>query len=193
MSENKDNTQNAKADERINKTSERLWSNATKQIQETSKKQVKGNNNFRSEQHRQFSTYVESLVNAAQQQQMSSEQQIRKTLNNASTSLMDSKRLESLYNNAQQLLQSAQLGFSNLQVNMAEHKQLIEQMEKECHEQQVATDIQAIQAMQQAISSMAQAQSYILQSQAVSKMFNSINQCERHLAEIEKSGSAEHN
>ena len=40
------------------------------------------------------------MPNAARQQQMSSEQQIQTTLNQASTNLMDSERLEALYNSA---------------------------------------------------------------------------------------------
>jgi ribosomal protein L17 len=189
LSEKNDVTQKSKTDKNMSEMSQRLGAETAKQIQDIVNQQgLMGNMQYQNEQHRQFSNNAECLVNAARQQQMSSEQQIQATLNQASTNLMDSKRLETLYNSAQQLLQSAQLGISSLQLNISQHKQIIEQMEKECHEQQVATDVQAIQAMQQAISSMAQAQNSILQSQAVSKMFNSITKCEDNLTQIEKMG-----
>jgi hypothetical protein len=189
LSENNDVTQKGKTDKTMGEISDRLGMGTGKQIQDMAKQQgLMGNMQHQNEQHRQFSNNVECLLNSARQQQMSSEQQIQATLNQASTNLMDSKRLETLYNGSQELLQAAQLGMSNLQLNLIRHKQIIEQMEKECHEQQVATDMQAIQAMQQAISSMAQAQNSMLQSQDISKMYDSITKCQDNLTQIEKMG-----
>lgn len=191
MTDKKDVTQKSKSDKVMSEISERLGTDTVKQIQEIAgEKQRLQDVQYQNTQHEQFSQEVNCLVNAAREQQMSSEQQIQSTLNQASTNLIDSDRLQTLYNNAQQLQQAAQLGISNLQINIAQYKQMIEQMEKDCHQQQVATDMQVVQSLQQAVSSMAQAQNSLLQSQAVDKMFDSITKCQGSLAQVEQIGQS---
>jgi ribosomal protein L17 len=187
VADKNDITQKSKADKTMSEISERLGTETVNQIQEIVNQQ-RGQNNiqYQNAQHQQFAKEVESLVNSAREQQMASEQQIQSTLNQASTSLMDARRLENLYSSAQQLQQAAQLGISNLQMNAKQYRQTIEQMEKQCHEQQVAMDMQVVQSMQQAISAMAQAQSALLQSQAINKMFDSITKCQDSLIQIEQ-------
>lgn len=187
MADKNDITQKSKADKTMSEISERLGTETVNQIQEIVNQQ-RGQNNiqYQNAQHQQFAKEVECLVNSAREQQMASEQQIQSTLNQASTSLMDARRLENLYSGAQQLQQAAQLGISNLQMNVKQYRQTIEQMEKQCHEQQVAMDMQVVQSMQQAISAMAQAQSALLQSQAINKMFDSITKCQDSLMQIEQ-------
>lgn len=189
MAEKNDITQKSKQDKTMSEISERLGTETVNQIQDIVNQQRQQNTiQYQNAQHKQFSTSVESLVNSAREQQMASEQQIQSTLNQASTSLMDARRLENLFNSAQQLQQAAQLGISNLQMNAKQYKQTIDQMEKDCHEQQVAMDMQVIQSMQQAVSALAQAQNAILQSQTINKMFDSITKCEDSLTQIEQMG-----
>ncbi|TYP53264.1 exonuclease SbcC [Thermosediminibacter litoriperuensis] len=145
---------------------------------------------YQNNQHKQFAQDIQCICDLAREQHMTTEQQIQSTLNQASTNIMDSRRLESIFNAAQQLQQAARMGFSNLQVNAKQYRQTLEQMEKQCHEQQVATDMQVVQAMQQAISAMAQAQSALLQSQAIGKIFDSITRCGDVLAQIEQANTA---
>ncbi|MCR4430825.1 MAG: exonuclease SbcC [Tepidanaerobacteraceae bacterium] len=187
MADKNDVAQKSKQDKTMSEISERLGTETVNQIQDIVNQQRRQNAvQYQNDQHKQFSTNIECLVNAAREQQMASEQQIQSTLNQASTSLMDARRLESLYNSAQQLQQGAQMGISNLQMNAKQYIKTIEQMEKDCHEQQVSTDMQAIQSMQQAVSALAQAQNAILQSQAINKMFDSITKCEDSLTQIEQ-------
>ncbi|ADL08588.1 hypothetical protein [Thermosediminibacter oceani] len=141
---------------------------------------------YQNNQHQHFAQEIQCICDLAREQRMTTEQQIQSTLNQASTNLMDSRRLESIFNSAQQLQQAARMGFSNLQANAKQYSQILEQMEKQCHEQQVATDMQVVQAMQQAISAMAQAQSALLQSHSIAKIFDSITRCGDVLAQIEQ-------
>ena len=161
------------------------------QIQQiANEKQRQQSVQYQNTQHQQFSQEIDCLVNTARKEQMSSEQQIQTTLNQASINLIDSDRLQAIYNNAQQLQQAAQLGISNLQINIQQYKQMIEQMEKDCHQQLVATDMQVIQSLQQAVSSMAEAQNKLLQSQTVNKIFDSIIKCQDSLMQVEQIGQS---
>ncbi|HHV17424.1 MAG TPA: exonuclease SbcC [Thermoanaerobacterales bacterium] len=189
MTDKKDATQKNKSDKAMSEISESIGTDTINKIQEiVSEKQQQQSIQYQNPQHQQFSQEVNRLVNSAREQQMSSQQQLQSTLNQASTNLIDSGRLETLFNSAQQLQQAAQLGISNLQINMEKYKQMIEQMEKDCHQQQVATDMQVVQALQQAISSMAQAQNSLLQSQAVDQMFDTVTKCQDNLSQIEQMG-----
>jgi hypothetical protein len=187
MANKKDVTGKSKDDKTMSEVSEQLSTDSAKYIEQIINEQkLSKNMQYQNEQHKQFYQDIECLTNAAREQQLSSEQQIQSTLNQASTCLADSKRLENLFNNAQQLQQAAQLGLQNLQMNAAQYKAIIEQMEKECYEQQVASDMQVVQSMQQAISSMAQAQNSLIQSQSINKIFDSITTCEGSLNQIEQ-------
>ncbi|WP_213974601.1 exonuclease SbcC [Tepidanaerobacter acetatoxydans] len=187
MTDKKDSTQNNKSDKVMNEISQELGTNTVNRIQEIADEtQRLKNTQYQNPQHKQISQEINCLANSARGQQMSSQQQLQSTLNQASTNLIDSARLETLYGNAQKLQQAAQLGISNLQINIEQYKTMIEQMEKDCHQQQVATDTQVVQSLHQAISSMAQAQNSLLQSQAVDKMFDSITKCQASLAQIEQ-------
>jgi len=132
-----------------------------------------------------LSNDLKYLLEQIRSQQMNTDQQVQETLNQASTNLMDSKRLSNLYNDLQQLQQAAMLGIANLTTNMEQYQSTLQQMEKNCHTQQVATDMQIVSAMQQAISSMAKAQSSMLQSQSIDKLYDSITQCRDSLKQIQ--------
>ncbi len=191
MTDKKDITQKSKADKAMSELSERLGTETVNQIQQiANEKQRQQSVQYQNTQHQQFSQEIDCLVNTARKEQMSSEQQIQTTLNQASINLIDSDRLQSIYNNAQQLQQAAQLGISNLQINIQQYKQMIEQMEKDCHQQLVATDMQVIQSLQQAVSSMAEAQNKLLQSQTVNKIFDSIIKCQDSLMQVEQIGQS---
>ncbi|MDN5332028.1 MAG: hypothetical protein PWP45_1253 [Tepidanaerobacteraceae bacterium] len=129
------------------------------------------------------------IADTIREQQMSTEQQIKSSLSQVSTNVMDSRRLENILNNAQQLEQLVKMGFSNIQANSSQFRQTLDSMEKQCHEQQVAADMQVIQAMQQAISALARAQNALLQSQAINKVFDTITRCDDVLSQIEKAST----
>lgn len=191
MADKTDMAQKSKQEKTMSEISERLGAGAANQIQDIVNQQHKQNNiQYQNAQHQQFVGRVECLVNTACEQQMASEQQIRSTLNKASTGLMDARKLENIYNNSEQLLQAAKLGISNLQMNVRQYRQTIEQMGKDCYEAQVAMDMQVIQSMEQAVSALAQAQNAILRSQSINKMFDSITKCEDSLTQIEQMGQA---
>ena len=136
--------------------------------------------------HDEFSNEVNRIVEFTREQQMTSSEEIQENLSVATSNISDAKRLKDLFSNAEKLQQAAKLGISNLQVNIKKYKQIIEKMEKECHHQQVATDMQVVSAMQKAISAMAQAQNALMQSQSVDKIFDSITKCQDSLSQIEK-------
>lgn len=183
----KDITQKSKSDKTMTEISNTLGTQALNQFQEISQEhQNLGNLQFQNQDHLAFLNQVECLVNTTREQQMSSDQQVQSTLNQASTNLIDSKRLANLYSDAKKLQQAAMLGISHLQMNMPQYQQTLEQMEQKCHQQQVATDMQVVQALQQAICAMATAQNSLLQSQAIDQVFTDINQCETNLKYIAK-------
>lgn len=177
----------SKADKRMSEISEDLATDTVNKLHELiGEKQQQQNIQYQDPVQQQLTQEISCLLDSVREQQLSSQNQLQSTLNQASTNLIDSKRLETIYSSAQQLQQAAQLGISNLQLNIKQYKSMIEKMEKDCHEQQVATDIEVIQALQQAISSMAQAQNSLLQSQAVDKMYDSITKCQDNLKQIEQ-------
>ncbi|KXG76657.1 hypothetical protein AN618_15500 [Fervidicola ferrireducens] len=137
----------------------------------------------------QFFQDLQSIADTVREQQMSTEQQIKSSLSQVSTNMMDSRRLENILNSAQQLEQLVKMGFSNIQANAPQFRQTLDNMEKQCHEQQVAMDMQVIQAMQQAISALARAQNALLQSQAINKVFDTITRCDDVLSQIEKTST----
>ncbi|MCG0275730.1 MAG: exonuclease SbcC [Thermosediminibacteraceae bacterium] len=139
------------------------------------------------DQYKQFEQDVRSISDIVKEQHLATEQQIKNSMSQASTNLMDSRRLESILKSAQQLEQLVKMGFSNLKANSKQFRQTLFQMEKQCHEQQLSIDLQVIQAMQEAVSALAKAQSALLQSQAINKVFDSIARCEDMLSQIENS------
>lgn len=177
-------TQKSKADKSMSEISANLGTDTVNKLHDIIDKKQQQNIQYQNPEHQQFSQEINNLLNCAREQQMSSQKQLQSALNQASTNLMDSNRLETLYKSAQQLQQAAQLGISNLQLNIEQYKSMTEKMEKDCHQQQVAIDLQVIQALQQAISCMAYAQNSLLQSQAVDKMYDSITKCQDNLAQI---------
>nr|PZN03026.1 MAG: exonuclease SbcC [Bacillota bacterium] len=132
-----------------------------------------------------FSQDLQSITDSVIEQQMSVEQQIKNSLAEASTNAISSRRLENILKGAQNLEQFAKMGLSSIKANTNQLRQTLDDMEKQCHEQQVAIDLQAIQAMQQAISALAKAQSALLQSQAIDKVFGTIMKCSDTLSKIE--------
>lgn len=140
--------------------------------------------------HNQFFQDIQNIADVVRDQHISTEQQIKSSLSQASCNMMDSRRLENILNSAKQLEQLAKMGFSNMQANAPQFKNILESMEKQCHEQQVAMDMQVIQAMQQAISALAKAQNALLQSQAIDKVFETITKCDDALSQIEKASTS---
>jgi len=137
------------------------------------------------EKTQQLIQNIQNVGEIAREQQFSISQQIQSNLNQSSTFITDSKRLENLYNLASQLQQAAMQGISELKANANNYRQIIETMEKECFEELISQDMQVIQAMQQAISALAQAQNALLQSNSISKMFDFISKCENTFTQIE--------
>lgn len=169
----------------LTELSNNLSEDTANQIQEiVAEQQSSENMQYQTPEEQDFSEEIKSLVNSSRQQQMSSDQQIQDTLNQASINLIDSQRLSKIYQSSQNLMQAAQMGIANLTINMDKYTQMLEQMEKDCHTQQVATDMQVISSLQKAISSMAEAQNSLLQSQAVEKMYDSIKKCTDSLNKI---------
>lgn len=182
------NTSNTdKSNENLSEVSESLTSDTIDKIQQIANEQNNKNEiQFENQEHQQFSDVVQDLLNSVIEEQMSSEQQVQSTLNQANTNLSDISRLDNIYNSVQQLKQATQLGISNLQTNMQQHRQIIEDMQRQCHKQQVSVDMQVIQALQQAVSAMTQAQNSMFQSQSVDKIFDSIITCQDYLKQIEQ-------
>lgn len=179
-----------KNEKTLSELSNSLSQDTANQIQEIVSEQQNANNTqSQTPEQQDFSDEIKCLVNSTRKQQMSSEQQIQDNLNQASINLADSERLSNIYQSSQQLMQAAQMGIANLSINIDQYTEMIEQMEKDCHTQQVATDMQVISSMQQAISSMAQAQNSLLQSQAVDKMYDSIEKCGDSLNAIDSNNT----
>jgi hypothetical protein len=105
-------------------------------------------------------------------------------LNQASTILMDSERLQNLYDDAIKLQKAAQMGISNLQANAGDYFKIIDNMENLCHKQQIAMDLQIFQAMQQAVMALAQAQNTLLSSQTINEMYDILSSCRDNLTKI---------
>lgn len=183
----KDITDKSKSDKTMTEISGTLSTDALTQFQEIAQnRQSPQSPAAQNTDHQGFLNQSQCLVDSVREQHMTSDYEIQNTLNQASTTLLDSQRLSKLYTDAKELHQAAMLGLSNLQTNMPEYKQTLEQMVQDCHTQQVATDMQVIGALQQSISAMATAQNCLLQSQAVDKIFKDINKCESSLKQIEK-------
>lgn len=132
-----------------------------------------------------FSKEINHIKAYTVEQQMSSGEEIQENLSNANNNISDANRLKELFSSAEELQQAANLGLANLQINMEQYKQIVKNMQKKCHQQQVATDMQVISAMQKAILAMAQAQNALIQSQSVDKIFDSITKCQDSLTQIE--------
>lgn len=181
-------TQKSKTDKSMSEISENLGTDTVNKLQEIigEMQQQQQNNQYQDPIQQQFTQEINCLLDSVREQQFSSQNQLQSVLNQASTNLIDSNRFNTIYNSVKQLQQAAQLGISNLQLNIKQYKNIIEKMEKDCHKQQVAVDLQVVQALQQAISYMAQAQNSLLQSQAVDKMYDSITKCQDNLAQIEQ-------
>ncbi|MCG1011291.1 exonuclease SbcC [Tepidanaerobacter sp. GT38] len=178
--------QDNNTDKSMSEISKNLSTDTVNKFHEIIGERQQQNSQHQNPVQQQFFQEINCLLNSAREQQMSSQKELQTILNQASTNLIDSNRLETLYNSAKQLQQAAQLGIANLKLNIQQYKSMIDKMEKDCHEQQVSTDLQVIQALQQAISCMAQAQNSLLQSQAVDKIYDSITKCQDNLAQIEK-------
>jgi len=180
-------TEKSQRDKSISEISENLGTETATRLQEIiGEMQQQQKAQYQNPIQQQFIQEINCLLDCLREQQLSFQNQLQASLNQASTNLIDSNRLETILNNAKQLMQAAQLGIANLQLNINEYKNLIDKMEKDCHQQQVATDLQAVQALQQAVASMAQAQKCLLQSQAVDKMYESISKCLDSLSQIER-------
>ncbi|HHY43097.1 MAG TPA: exonuclease SbcC [Thermoanaerobacterales bacterium] len=182
----KDMAQKDKVHKSMSEISESLGTDTVNKFHEIIDESKQQKIKYQNPIHEEFSQEINCLLDSAREQQISSQKELQAILNQAATNLMDSNRLETLYSCAQQLQQAAQLGISNLQLNIQQYKDMIEKMEKDCHKQQVAVDLQVIQALQQAVSCMAQAQNSLLKSQAVDKIFDSITKCQDSLKQIEK-------
>jgi Zn-dependent M32 family carboxypeptidase len=181
-----DVTEKGKRDKSMAEISENLGTDTANKLQEIIGEMQRGQKSpYRDPMQQQFIEEVNCLLNSVRQQQLSSQSQLQASLNQAASNLTDSNRFDTILDSVKELLQAAQLGISNLQINMKQYKSIIDKMERDCHQQQVTTDLQVVQALQQAISSMAQAQNSLLQSQAVDKMYDSITKCQDKLAQIE--------
>jgi len=115
----------SKADKRMSEISENLATDTVNKLHELiGEKQQQQNIQYQDPVQQQLTQEISCLLDSVREQQLSSQNQLQSTLNQASTNLIDSKRLETIYSSAQQLQQAAQLGISNLQLNIRQYKRI---------------------------------------------------------------------
>ena len=129
--------QESNAYKNMSKISENLGTQAANKLQEIIGEIQQQKPHYQNPLQQQFVQEISSLLDSVRQQQLSFQSQLQESLNQASTNLMDSNRAENILNSANQLMQAAQMGISNLQLNIEEYKNLIREMEKDCRQQQV--------------------------------------------------------
>jgi len=151
------------------------------------------NQNSTNSLYDKFIQEVNCIIEQAKNQQFSINNEVQNTLSEASDNINDFKGIDGLFSQAEQLQEAANLGISNLILNVEQYKKIMGQMEKECHQQQVATDMQVICAMQKAIAAMVKAQNSLMQSNTVDKIFDAITKCQNSIDQIVNSDSSEQN
>jgi len=128
-----------------------------------------------------FKQTISKVQEGIRQQQMSSEQQLQNTLNQASTTIADSQRIEQIFDLVQKIERQLRDGTEAVTRNPGQFKKQIEQLDNQVSTQQTKIDSQMAQALNQAVSSLAQAQTYMFQSQAFSQLSQQISQCKQIL------------
>lgn len=133
---------------------------------------------------------LEQLQSIARQQQLQTEQSLQNTLSQASTSLQDARRVDTI----SKLL--TELGRTMESPATAADPQpllnILEQAEKQVQQQLHQTDMQVAQSLQQAVSALAQSQAAMFDAQNYSQIQQLFQQCRDTLNQQWPKGTGVH-